>query len=307
MRKVRISAISFSGRGSTDKNRASLLSLIDRAVLSVPDLVVLPEVCVSLGMSNGVDAAEPVPGPTTNAMAEKAREHDIYIICPIFQRKPDDTIFNSSIIIGKDGEVVGEYHKKHPTIGEIESGVRPGTDTPAFNLSFGKIGMCICYDLNFRDVVEGLVGNGAEIIFFSSMYEGGRQLQGWALDFSVYLVSSHSGGYSTFVDVTGEIINRSDPGYDAIITEELNLDRKILHLDYNSTKFDDIRRKYGAGVKTDVCRPEAIFALESCMPDVTVDDIVKEFELEYLSDYFIRANKVREEALSHDRSYFCKE
>ena len=135
------------------------------------------------------------------------------------------------------------------------------------------------------------------IIFFPSAYEGGLQLQFWAFDFGVYVVSSHVGGYSTFVDVSGKIIARSDPNYSPVLTEEINLDRKILHLDHNFEKLDKVRKRYGKGVKIDIFRPEAVFALESLMSEVGVNDIVKEFGLEYRKDYFKRAKQVRQKTL----------
>lgn len=315
MRKARICTISFGGCGDPDKSRKALINLVEKASFSEPDLIVLPETCVTLGLASKVQtwwypdeqtakvakqvvkAAEPVPGPTTDALAAECRKYHTYIICPLYQRKPDNTIYNSVILIGPEGNILGEYYKKHPAIPEIEMGVKPGEGTPVFEIKFGKIGMAACYDLNFRDVINGLSEYGVEIVFFVSMYEGGYQLQIWAFDFGVYVISSHTGGYSTFVDVTGKIISRADPRYNTILTEELNLDRKVFHLDYNWEKLNKVRKKYGKGIKIDILAPEGIFALESCMPDVIVDEIAREFGLEYRKDYFKRANQVREKAL----------
>ena len=299
MRNVRISAISFTGYEDVDKSRKALLNLVDLASFNEPNLIVLPETCITMGVKDAVNFAEPVPGRMTEAMSAKARQYHSYIICPLLQRNHEGTVYNSSILIDPEGKVIGEYHKKHPGISEIEKGIRPGEKTPVFDVAFGRIGMCICYDLNFRDVIEGLSQGGAEIIFFVSAYEGGLQLQIWAFDFRVYVVSAHAGGYSSFIDVTGKIINKGDPNYNSVVTEELNLDRKIFSLDYNYEKLNEVRKKYGAGVKIDVHYPEDIFALESRMPDVTVNDIVKEFSLEYRRDHFIRANKVRQKALKN--------
>jgi len=312
MRKARISTISFGGCGDPNESRKALINLVEKASFSEPDLIVLPETCVTFGLMSEartdkqfakvakqiVKAAERVPGPTTEVLSAKCRKYHTYIICPLYQRKPDNTIYNSAILIGPEGNILGEYHKKHPAISEIEMmGVKPGDDTPVFEIKFGKIGMAICYDLNFRDVINGLSEHGVEIVFFLSMYEGGYQLQIWAFDFGVYVVSSHTGGYSTFVDVTGKIISRANPIYNPILTEELNLNRKVFPLDYNWEKLDKVRKKYGKGIKIDILVPEDIFALESCIPDVTVDDIATEFDLKHRKDSFKRANEVREEAL----------
>src|SRR5690606_6188012 len=104
-----------------------------------------------------------------------------------------------------------EYRKMFPTDYEMEAGILPGDSTPAFETPFGRIGMAICFDLNFREVIEGLVDSGAEIVFFVSAYEGGRQLQRWALDYNVYVVLAHREGYGQIVDVSGNLLQKGDP------------------------------------------------------------------------------------------------
>jgi hypothetical protein len=82
-----------------------------------------------------------------------------------------------------------------------------------------------------------------------------------------------------------------------ILSRVLNLDRRLLHIDENCRQWPAIKEKYGAGIEIDVATPEAHFALISHLPDVTADDVVREYNLEVRTDYFHRANRVREQSL----------
>ena len=294
MRNVRISAISYLGNEKDPEDSCQgALEIIDRAMREGPDLIVLPEASL-----NRPETAQPLPGPIYERMAAKAAEHGIYLVLPLYQLTPSEAIYNSAILISPEGDRLGQYLKKYPNLPELNAGVTPGDDTPVFSLPFGRVGMAICFDLNFRDVADGLAAGNVELIFFLSMYEGGRQLQTWAFDYGVYMVSAHLRGYSTFVDPLGRIIQRGEPLYHPIVTRDLNLDRSVYHLDENHKRLDEVRRRYGKGIKIEVCRPEAVFTLESLMDDMSVEDIAGEFSLETRSNYYARSIHARDKVFN---------
>ena len=300
-RNVKVSTISMGGvPGGPERlqrARRQAVDLLEQAALDQPDIVCLPETFTGLGcgQEEWIATAEEVPGPTTEAVGAVARKHGMYVVCPLVQRV-GGVIHNSSILLDRQGEPAGAYHKIHPTIGEIETGITPGVTTNVLETDFGRVGFAICYDLNFRDVAEGNAAGGAEIVFFPSMYRGGLQLQIWAHDFSWFVVSSYSGAGSNMADPLGRMLGETNPRQ-PILTRALNLDRGIFHIDENHEKWAAIKQKYGPAVELDIAVPEAIFALISHHPEVTVEDIEREFELERRSAYFDRANRVREEAL----------
>ena len=159
---------------------------IDEAASEKPDLIVLPETFASLG-NPGAEffaTAEPVPGPTTDAMAALARKHNTYIVCPLLEIR-DGRRYNSAVLIDRRGEIVGRYHKMFPTISEIEGGVTPGVEAPAWDTDFGRVGCAICFDLNWREVADSLAANGAELVVFCSMYRGGLSTRIWAFGLRV--------------------------------------------------------------------------------------------------------------------------
>jgi len=301
-RYVRVSTISLSGvkespEKKVERNLEEALRLLRRAALDKPDIVCLPETFAALGLDHKgwFQTAEPVPGPITDAVGEIARRFSMHVICPMVERK-DRQVYNSAVLIDRQGKPMGSYHKIHPTISEIETGIMPGTDSTVFQTDFGRVGCAICFDLNFRDVIQGLVANGAEIVFFPSMYQGGLQLSIWAFDFGVYMASAHDGDGSMMVNPLGRVLIQSS-AYEPIISKIINLDYEILHIDYNHTKWENIKSKYGSDVEIEVATPEAVFLLTSHLPNISVDQIIQEFQLETRERYFDRALGIRARAL----------
>ncbi|MBI5092169.1 MAG: carbon-nitrogen hydrolase family protein [Candidatus Hydrogenedentes bacterium] len=301
-RKARISAIKFGGsREQTNHVAASVgeaCALIDQAALDEPDLIALPECFSFLGWDNHkmVDSAEPLDGPTVTAIAAKAREHHAYIVCPIVLAK-DGKFYNASILLDRRGEVMGAYYKMFPTTYELDEGITPGEKAWVAHTDFGKVGLAICFDLNFRPVAESIAEQGAELVVFSSMYRGGISARIWAYDFGWYFVSSTPSEMSHFCDPFGRVLGDLWD-YQPVMTREINLDFQILHIDTNSQQWEAIRRKYGRGVSLDIVGPEGVFMLTSESPEVSAMDIVREFGMETRRDYFARATRRRNEALA---------
>jgi predicted amidohydrolase len=247
--------------------------------------------------------AEPVPGPTTNAVAKLAKKHSMYVWCPIIVQH-GKKIANAAILIDREGRIVGQYHKIFPTISEIEMGVVPGTEANVFETDFGRVGACICYDAGFREVGDQLAENGAEIVFFPSMFAAGRLLENWALQHGFFVVTSYA-HHSVILNNVGRKLTETGMRFESvcfghvppIASATLNLDTCVCHYDYNQPQIRAIKKKYGAGVEFEFHQPEAIFAMTSQMRDVTVRDIIREFKLETRNEYYARARKVRKMAL----------
>lgn len=304
MKHVRVASVSFKGarRATVDEtienNVKEILFILRKALLDEPDIICLPECSPFLGLSmqEMVEKAEEIPGTIFNKIASFAKENRVYTIFPTM-RRDGDKIYNSAVLISRDGEYVGIYDKVHPTIWEIEAGVKPGFEPRPFELEFGKIGVAICFDLNFEDVIKGLTRNRVKAVFFPSMYPGGLQLKIWAFNNSVYMVSSIADDEgSMIVNPLGRILAVSS-SYQPVICRTINLDYDVLHLDYNFEKIDMIKEKYGSKVSFEVSRPEAVFLMSSEVGGITVSNIIEEFGLETREEYFKRASAAREVAL----------
>jgi predicted amidohydrolase len=191
-RKVRLAAVHYRPQGgkSAMDNCRQFESLLADAAQQKVDLVVLPETLTLVG--NGLtyaDAAEPIPGPSTQYFAALAKEHAFHLVVSLVERDAP-LIYNTAVLIGPDGAVIGKYRKVALPRTEIEAGVAPGQEYPVFNTSLGKIGMMVCYDGFFPEVARQLSLRGAEIIAFPVWGCNPRLAAARACENHVYVVSS---------------------------------------------------------------------------------------------------------------------
>ncbi len=304
MKTARIVSVSMTGSKTVEENVKKMVDYVDTAAAARPDFVVFTEIARELGTPNAVESdGEPIPGPATEALGEAARRAGSHVVFGMIE-KDGDHKHNASVLIGRDGQVMGRYHKMQPTIGEMEAGIVPGLEAPAWETDCGRVGMCICFDLKFPEVAMSLARNKARIVFFSSMFNGGTRQEAIARDYGVFLVISQ-GQQSAVVDPCGRKLAWMGQEEPKVVSGDLlpfavadiNADCKTYHLDYNQEKLGAIQKKYGLGVRFHIMRREATFVLESMMDDVRVEDIEREFELEDLWTYFDRARGVRKKML----------
>ncbi len=167
-RVVRLAAVHYqprSGRTPAEK-REQFAPLIARAADEHADLIVLPETLTYYASGGAyVDAAEEIPGPSTDYFGSLAKQHSVHLVVGLLERA-DHLVHNVAVLIGPDGEIIGKYRKTTLPRSEIEAGIAPGDSYPVFDTAIGKIGMMVCYDGFFPEVARELSKNGAEIIAF---------------------------------------------------------------------------------------------------------------------------------------------
>jgi predicted amidohydrolase len=272
-----------------------------RAKRQGADIVAFPEMypIVDAPRATWSDLAETLAdGPTIGHMAGVARREGMYLLWSTF-RRDGDGIHNSAILFDRRGQVAGIYDKMFPTIWEIDLGVIPGQAPVVMETDFGRIGAVICYDTNFPDCVEAVARAGAEIIFFPSASRGGLLLRSYAHQFGVYFASAILNDLGQIVDMGGDVLVEST--YEGVAVARINLDRRLLHTDFNREKWDDMLAKYGTGISLRFYTREGKFALGSELPDVTVDDLMREFGLETIDHYLARARAHRDGILERRR------
>jgi len=118
----------------------------DKAADEHADVVIFPELILSAGYGleeKFHDIAQPVPGPSTEQLGKMALQHKMYIIAGIAECDLTGTVYNTAVIMGRDGNLVGSYRKTHlftPT----ESFFALGAELSVFDLDFGCIAIPIC-------------------------------------------------------------------------------------------------------------------------------------------------------------------
>jgi hypothetical protein len=166
------------------------------------------------------------------------------------------------------------------------------------------VGAAVCFDANFDPVAMELERQRAQLVFWPSMYWGGRILQHWASRYG-FSVAVAYGAESAIIDMTGRYLDRR--GTDTLKVRqkfmspwaiaEIPTERDLFHLDYNQPKFPQLQAKYGPDVEIEVWEPEGYFVLTSRRAGLTITEVTKDFELETLRDYLARSVKLRNEKL----------
>ena len=305
-REATISLVSYRPLGPHEPDRLGktldrMAAHVSEAAQLESDLVAFPEICNYLGAAEAW-RFEPLDGPTVTRMSECAREHGLYVVCPLATLE-DGVRYNSSVLLGRDGGIVGVYHKNYPTHGELDRGVRPGTEVPVFETDIGRIGLIICFDLNYWEVGAKLSANRPELVLWSSMWTGARMLTRWAIEFGFYMGAIYS-AESSFVDVAGrEILSVKRDISDAtgaapLVTATLDLDYRLLHHDENIGRLGPLFAKYGGtAAHVEWLVHECLLVFRSSLPDVSSDELMSEFGLEHMRDYTARVRRDRQRAL----------
>ncbi|MHB1296153.1 MAG: carbon-nitrogen hydrolase family protein [Anaerolineae bacterium] len=300
-RPVRVATVAQCDVGgpTTADNRARILAALEQAGAERPDIVALPETFLHVGVpfTRLEEVAEPLPGPTTDAVAAWARRQGCYAICPLIVAH-GDFYTNDAVLIDRQGQILGAYSKVHPVVEgsaftSLEKGVTPGGELPLFDLDFGRVGLQICFDINWEQSWSELKRQGAEIVFWCSAYNGGKHLSIHAWNQHYYVVSAVNAAYARIIGVMGEVLAVTGP-FQPVIARTINLDMGLFHTDFNAAVLPELQRRYGPDVRVEVWHEEALFTLASNRPDLSVADLVAEFRLEPLDVYLARNTRLQD-------------
>ncbi|HKM59646.1 MAG TPA: carbon-nitrogen hydrolase family protein, partial [Candidatus Bathyarchaeia archaeon] len=157
--KIALAQIS-SKREDKEANFQKIEKLTVKAKEQGADLAIFPEMSLTgyVVHDQFYELAETVPGPTVEkaeALAKKAGMHIIFGM-PELSEKTQATVFNTAVFVGPQG-LIGKYRKMYlPThsVFEEKRYFRPGYQTAAFQTGLGNIGLCICYDIFFPEVLR---------------------------------------------------------------------------------------------------------------------------------------------------------
>ena len=137
------------------------------------DLIVFPEL-VTTGYEVGPrfpQLAQRVPGPTVNLIAQRASDYGVHIAFGmVTKEKVESILYNSAVLVGPDGDLIGQYNKVHLR-GEERMAFRPGYRLDAIETGLGVVGLMVGWDLAFPEVARSLVLDGAELLVVCANWE----------------------------------------------------------------------------------------------------------------------------------------
>lgn len=194
-RTIQLGLVQMSCTDDREANVSKAIASIAKAAEQGANIVCLQEVfntpypCQSEDHRN-FDWAEPIPGPTSDALSAAAKRHSVVVTGSIFERRTHGLYHNTALVFDTDGSQVGFYRKMHipddPLFYEKFYFTPGDTGFVVAETKFGKLGVGVCWDQWYPEAARLFALAGAEILLYPTAI-------GWsAEDKPVYGPSQHS-------------------------------------------------------------------------------------------------------------------
>ena len=179
--------------------------------------------------------AQPFPNDDLSRFQEDARRYGIWLIPgSMFEKREDGRIFNTSVVINPEGEIVSKYSKMFP-FRPYEAGISAGTEFCVFDVpGVGRFGLSICYDIWFPETTRQLTSQGVEVLLhpvLTGTTDRDAELaiaRATAAQFQCYVfdvngLASGGVGRSLVVDPTATVLHQS-AGQEDMFPIEVDMD-----------------------------------------------------------------------------------
>jgi N-carbamoylputrescine amidase len=254
---LRIALVQMSCEAEPRRNLDKALARIEEAAARGAKVVCLQELfrsryfCQSEEARN-FDLAEPIPGPTTEALSAAAAARKVVIVASIFERRTEGVYHNTAVVLDADGRLAGRYRKMHipddPHYYEKFYFTPGDLDFTAHRTAHATVGALVCWDQWFPEAARLVALAGAQIVFYPTAIGWERtevesvrhrQLQAWetvqrghAIANGMFVaVANRVGaedslefwGNSFVVDPFGEVIAHAGAGGEEILLADCDL------------------------------------------------------------------------------------
>jgi len=254
---LRIALVQMSCEAEPQRNLDKALTRIDEAASRGAKVICLQELfrsryfCQSEEARN-FDLAEPIPGPTTEALGAAAAARKVVVVGSIFERRTEGIYHNTAVVLDADGRLTGRYRKMHipddPHYYEKFYFTPGDLDFTAHRTAHATVSALVCWDQWFPEAARLVALAGAQIVFYPTAigWERGeveavrrRQLQAWetvqrghAIANGMFVAvvnrvgpedSLEFWGNSFVVDPFGEVIARAGATAEEILIADCNL------------------------------------------------------------------------------------
>ncbi len=210
--------------------------------------------------------AEPIPGPSTEALSQLARRLNVVIIGSLFERRAAGVFHNTAVVLDADGSLVGKYRKMHipddPLYYEKFYFTPGDLGFPNFNTKYGRIGVLVCWDQWYPEGARLASLGGANILFYptaigwhpSEKQEfGAAQLDAWrtiqrahAIANGIFVAAVNRVGFEGTPENGLEFWGHSfvaDP-FGQVLAEASANKEEILAVECDPSRIEDVRRNW---------------------------------------------------------------
>jgi N-carbamoylputrescine amidase len=274
----RVGLIQMACSPDAEDNVRRALEYVCQAAQRGAQVVCLPELFRTQYFCQREDAAlfdlaEPVPGPTTERIAEVARNHHVAVVASVFEKRAPGVYHNTAAVLDADGTLRGIYRKMHipddPLYYEKFYFTPGDLGFKAFNTEFGRIGTLVCWDQWYPEGARLTALQGANVLFYPTAIGwhpaekeqyGRAQLEAWrtiqrahAIANGVYVAAVNRVGHET-----GNVMGKPAPGaglefwgnsflcdpFGQVIAEASANREEILIGEIDLRKMEDVRRNW---------------------------------------------------------------
>ena len=231
----------YQAQTTVPADKQLALSLVEQVCTEAAekgcDMVTLPEMfCCPYETSNFPLYAEPEDSAFVHTLADIAQSHKIWLSAGSMpELAPGGKIYNTAFVFDRSGHITAKHRKMHLFDIAVQGGqcfresdtLSAGDQVTVFDTEFGKLGLCICYDLRFPELGRLMALQGARLILVPAAFNMTTGPAHWELTFRAQAVfnqvftvgtapacdmaaSYHSWGHSIAVDPWGTVLSQAD-------------------------------------------------------------------------------------------------
>ena len=259
MKKIKIALLQLKSEHNASKNLAKTISKIHEAATQGAQIICLEELFLTDYFAQTMDRenfklAESIPGPTSSALSDAARDNHVSIIGSLFEKRSSGIYYNTAIAIDEKGIIAGQYRKMHipddPRFYEKFYFTPGDLGFESAQLGLIQAGLLICWDQWFPEAARLTALSGAQIIFYPTAIGWGgedrhdallgqEQLEAWitiqrshAIANGVFIAAVNRvgiehdiefWGHSFVCSPSGQIISMASRDHEEILIAELDL------------------------------------------------------------------------------------
>ncbi len=246
---MKVSIIQSRVIDSKEANLAKIRELVEREVPGNTDFLVLPEMFnCPYEAEKFSDYAEKIPGETTDFLSDIAVGLGSYVVGGSIPEREGGSIYNTAPVFNPGGDLIGFHRKVHlfevDYPGRIQfkesTYLEAGDSATVIETKFGKIGVAICYDLRFPELLRRMALDGAQVFFIPAAFNTTTGPPHWrpslrarAIDNQVFVVagsparntdsSYHAYGHSLVADPWGKVLDEAGES-EEVLSVELNME-----------------------------------------------------------------------------------
>ena len=265
------------------------------------DLAVLTETAVSgVAGKDAMACAVPLAGKMQQAFGRSAREHRCYVVAPTYLLEEDGKrCSNAAILFDRNGAVAGIYRKVHLVVGtddeSTESGSTLGREVPVFQCDFGRLGIQICYDIEFDRGWDELARQGCELVAWPTQSPQTATPAWRARTGQCYIVSSTWRHNASIFEPTARIAAQIRPP-ETVLVHQIDLSYAILPWSDKLANGAALRDRFGDGAGFHYYEDEDRGIFWSNDPAMSIHQMVRAVGLEEQHEQLARVAQVYRKA-----------